>query len=153
MFKQILRSTTIIGKLTLLSRLLGYLRDMLIARLFGASIATDAFFIAFKIPNLFRRFFAEGAFSNAFIPVLTEYKETHDRKSLSEFLNAQFGALSTVLGMVVAIGIIMSPFVIMVFAPGFERESDRYLLSVELLKITFPYLAFYFLDSTFCKCS
>ena len=115
---------------------------MLIARLFGASIATDAFFIAFKIPNLFRRFFAEGAFSNAFIPVLTEYKETHDRKSLSEFLNAQFGALSTVLGMVVAIGIIMSPFVIMVFAPGFERESDRYLLSVELLKITFPYLAF-----------
>ena len=61
---------------------------------------------------------------------------------MSEFLNAQFGALSTVLGMVVAIGIIMSPFVIMVFAPGFEHESDRYLLSVELLKITFPYLAF-----------
>ena len=118
MFKQILRSTTIIGKLTLLSRLLGYLRDMLIARLFGASVATDAFFIAFKIPNLFRRFFAEGAFSNAFIPVLTEYKEKHDRKSLSEFLNAQFGALSTVFfgG---AIGIIMSPFAIMVFAPGF----------------------------------
>ena len=102
MFKQILRSTTIIGKLTLLSRLLGYLRDMLIARLFGAGIATDAFFIAFKIPNLFRRFFAEGAFSNAFIPVLTEYKEKHDRKSLSEFLNAQLGALSAVLGLVVA---------------------------------------------------
>ena len=142
MFKQILRSTTIIGKLTLLSRLLGYLRDMLIARLFGASFATDAFFIAFKIPNLFRRFFAEGAFSNAFIPVLTEYKEKHDRKSLSEFLNAQFGALSTVLGLVVTIGILISPFVIMVFAPGFERESDRYLLSVELLKITFPYLVF-----------
>ena len=151
MFKQILRSTTIIGKLTLLSRLLGYLRDMLIARLFGASIATDAFFIAFKIPNLFRRFFAEGAFSNAFIPVLTEYKETHNRKSLSEFLNAQFGALSTVLGMVVAIGIIMSPFVIMVFAPGFERESDRYLLSVELLKITFPYLAFISLTALFAS--
>ena len=142
MFKQILRSTTIIGKLTLLSRLLGYIRDMLIARLFGASIATDAFFIAFKIPNLFRRFFAEGAFSNAFIPVLTEYKEKHDRKSLSEFLNAQLGALTTVLGIVVTVGTLMSPFVIMIFAPGFERESDRYLLSVELLKITFPYLVF-----------
>ncbi|MDC3160187.1 murein biosynthesis integral membrane protein MurJ, partial [Pseudomonadota bacterium] len=83
--------------MTLLSRLLGYIRDMLIARLFGASISTDAFFISFKIPNLFRRFFAEGAFSNAFVPVLTEYKEKHDRKSLSKFLNAQLGALATVL--------------------------------------------------------
>jgi len=141
-FKQILRSTTIIGKMTLLSRLLGYIRDMLIARLFGASISTDAFFISFKIPNLFRRFFAEGAFSNAFVPVLTEYKEKHDRKSLSKFLNAQLGALATVLGVVVTIGILISPFVIMIFAPGFERDSDRYFLSVELLKITFPYLIF-----------
>ena len=93
--------------MTLLSRLLGYIRDMLIARLFGASIFTDAFFIAFKIPNLFRRFFAEGAFSNAFVPVLTEYKEKHDRRSLDEFLNAQLGALATILGVVVTIGIIM----------------------------------------------
>ena len=142
MFKQILHSTTIIGKMTLLSRLLGYIREMLIARLFGASIFTDAFFIAFKIPNLFRRFFAEGAFSNAFVPVLTEYKEKHDRGSLDGFLNAQLGALATILGVVVTIGIIMSPFVIIIFAPGFERNSDRYLLSVELLKITFPYLVF-----------
>ena len=142
MFKQILRSTTIIGKMTLLSRLLGYIRDMLIARLFGASVSTDAFFIAFKIPNLFRRFFAEGAFSNAFIPVLTEYKEKHDRNKLNNFLNAQFGTLAMILGVVVTIGILMSPFVILIFAPGFERDSDRYLLSVALLKITFPYLVF-----------
>ncbi|MEC8147433.1 MAG: murein biosynthesis integral membrane protein MurJ [Pseudomonadota bacterium] len=151
MFRKIIGSTTVIGKMTLLSRLLGYLRDMLIARLFGASIYTDAFFIAFKIPNLFRRFFAEGAFSTAFIPVLTEYHETRNKNNLNLFLDSQISALIVILGLVVGFGIILAPFVIIIFAPGFEQDSERYQLSVGLLRITFPYLIFISLTAFFAS--
>ena len=128
--------------MTFISRILGLVRDVVIARFFGTTLAADAFFIAFKIPNLFRRLFAEGAFSAAFVPVLTEHKETTDEAAVAGLIDATFGTLALVLLVVVALGVLAAPVVITVFAPGFLQQADKLDLATALLRITFPYLLF-----------
>lgn len=128
--------------MTLISRLFGYVRDMVIAIVFGASGLTDAFFVAFRIPNLFRRMFAEGAFSLAFVPVFSEYREKHTKQELRELTNHTAGALAMALALITTIGILAAPWVIRLFAPGFETGGERYELAVQMLRITFPYLFF-----------
>ncbi|OYV43104.1 MAG: lipid II flippase MurJ, partial [Halothiobacillus sp. 20-53-49] len=105
----LLRSTAVIGSMTMISRVLGFVRDMLMARVFGASPATDAFFVVFKIPNFLRRLFAEGAFAQAFVPVLSEYREKNTRAELKDFIDHMFGTLAAVLIVVVGLGISAAP--------------------------------------------
>ncbi|WP_455380365.1 lipid II flippase MurJ, partial [Acidihalobacter prosperus] len=128
--------------MTLVSRIFGYLRDMVLAVHFGADGATDAFFVAFRIPNFLRRLFAEGAFSQAFVPVFTEYKEHRTKDELRELLANTTGALVTTLFMVTALGVIGAPILILIFAPGFANDPHQYALASEMLRITFPYLLF-----------
>ncbi|MGH8547346.1 MAG: murein biosynthesis integral membrane protein MurJ [Methylococcales bacterium] len=146
MSRQLIRSTAIVSGMTLLSRILGFVRDMIFARFFGADAATDAFFVAFKIPNFLRRLFAEGAFSQAFVPVLSDYKEKGTREALKNFVDRTAGTLALTLIAVTAAGVIASPVLIWIFAPGFAWNGGRYELSVEMLRITFPYL--FFISST-----
>lgn len=140
--KSLFRSTAVVGQMTLISRILGFIRDIVIARLFGAGVAADAFFVAFKIPNLFRRLFAEGAFSQAFIPVLTEYKTSGDQTKVVDLVGATAGILALVLFVIVAAGVLAAPVVIAVFAPGFTQDAEKWELATLLLRITFPYLMF-----------
>jgi putative peptidoglycan lipid II flippase len=128
--------------MTMVSRVLGFVRDIVIARFFGASEGTDAFFVAFKIPNFMRRLFAEGAFSQAFVPVLSEYKETQSTEALKELIAKTAGTLATVLFFITLLGVIGAPILIYIFAPGFESEGTRHDLAVEMLRLTFPYLLF-----------
>jgi putative peptidoglycan lipid II flippase len=139
---RLLKSTSVVGGMTLLSRIMGLARDMVYSRLFGAGPLMDAFFVAFKIPNLLRRFFAEGAFSQAFVPVLGEYRATRDQAELKELVAGVSGTLGAVLVLVTAIGVLAAPVVIMLFAPGFHGEGDRYELAVQMLRFTFPYILF-----------
>lgn len=136
----LLRSTSLVSFMTMLSRVMGFARDILIAQLFGAAAGIDAFFVAFKIPNFMRRLFAEGAFSQAFVPVLAEYQQKESPSALKAFIARIIGNLFTVLMGVTIIAVLASPYVIRLFAPGFETEGPRYLLSSHMLKITFPYL-------------
>ena len=126
--------------MTLLSRILGFVRDVIIARVFGAEGATDAFFVAFKIPNFMRRLFAEGAFSQAFVPVFNEVKATQDSAALKETLSAVLGTLTGISSLVTTLGIAAAPLIIQVFAPGFDNDAERYALATEMLRITFAYL-------------
>lgn len=141
-YKFLLRTTTLVGAMTLISRVLGLVRDVLIARLFGAGIASDAFFVAFKIPNFFRRLFAEGAFSQAFIPVLTEHKQLINPREPGALIGSVFGLMSVALFAIVLVGILSAPIFILIFAPGFVNGGEKFELSVLLLRITFPYLLF-----------
>jgi putative peptidoglycan lipid II flippase len=138
----LLKALATISGMTLLSRILGFVRDFVIARSFGAGMATDAFFVAFRLPNLLRRLFAEGAFSQAFVPILSEYK---NRRSVEE-TRALIDHVATFLGLAVAlvalVGIIFSPAVILATAPGFSDEADKFALTVALTRITFPYIFF-----------
>lgn len=128
--------------MTLISRLFGYVRDMVIAIVFGATGLTDAFFVAFRIPNLFRRMFAEGAFSLAFVPIFSEYREKHSKEELHDLADHTAGALSLALFVITVIGILAAPWIIRLFAPGFDTTGERYELAVQMLRITFPYLLF-----------
>lgn len=138
----LLRSTANTSGGTLISRVLGFARDVVLARSFGAGAATDAFFVAFKIPNLLRRMFAEGSFSLAFVPVLAEYKEQGNRRAVRELIDSVFGSLLAILLVIAAIGVLAAPWVIRLFAPGFEPDGSQYLLASDMLRITFPYLLF-----------
>jgi putative peptidoglycan lipid II flippase len=131
-----------VGGMTLVSRIFGLLRDITLATLFGASGGTDAFLVAFKIPNFMRRLFAEGAFSQAFVPVFSEYKEKRGRIELQDLLDHVAGKLGGVLLVITIIGSLAAPGLVYVFAPGFSDEPDRFALTAELLRITFPYLFF-----------
>ncbi|MFP4155056.1 MAG: murein biosynthesis integral membrane protein MurJ [Halothiobacillaceae bacterium] len=142
MSRKLLKSTAVIGAMTMLSRVLGFVRDVLLARLFGAGAATDAFFVVFKIPNFLRRLFAEGAFQQAFVPVLSEYREKHGPEELKSFVDHMFGTLATVLLLVVSLGVIGAPLVILLFAPGFTDDPAQRALAEQMLWITFPYLFF-----------
>ncbi len=133
-------SLTKVGGNTLLSRLLGFVRDLLVARLFGSDAATDAFFVAFKVPNLFRRLFAEGAFASALVPVL----RTADREGGPDALRRLIASLSGVLGAILLLftfaGIFAASWLILVFAPGFAFEPHQQALAAELLRLTLPYV-------------
>lgn len=126
--------------MTFLSRMVGFIRDMVLAQMFGAEAGMDAFYIAFRIPNFMRRLFAEGAFSQAFVPVLAEYQKTRSDSDVRLFLARIAGNMSAVLTLVTIIGIIAAPIIIYIFAPGFGGDSVRYELASHMLKITFPYL-------------
>ena len=136
-----------VGSLTMVSRILGFVRDTIIARAFGAGMATDAFFVAFKLPNLLRRVFAEGAFAQAFVPILAEYKQTKSEEATRAFVQHVAGLLSFILVIVTAIGILAAPWVIYVSAPGFAKDADKFALSVDLLRVTFPYILLISLSS------
>ena len=139
----LLRVLATVSSLTMISRVLGYARDFLIARMFGAGLMTDAFFVAFRIPNLLRRLFAEGSFSQAFVPVLSEYKTRQTPEETRTLVDAVTTVLFVVLVVTTAIGIVAAPVLGYLFAPAwFHAEPDKFGLTVAMLRITFPYIAF-----------
>lgn len=138
----LLRATGIVSLLTMASRVLGLLRDIVLAQFFGAGLASDAFFVAFKIPNFLRRLFAEGAFAQAFVPVLAEYRATKDQAAVRALIASTTGLLSTVLGFLTLLCVLGSPYLVWVFAPGFHQSPEKMALTAELLRWTFPYLFF-----------
>ena len=140
--QSLLRSTSLVSLMTFLSRIMGFARDMLLAYFFGAQASIDAFYVAFRIPNFMRRLFAEGAFSQAFVPVLSEYQQTHSPAEVRTFIARVSGHLGAVLFLITVIGILLAPVIIFIFAPGFGEGSDRTLLATQMLRITFPYLMF-----------
>ncbi|HSD75392.1 MAG TPA: murein biosynthesis integral membrane protein MurJ [Steroidobacteraceae bacterium] len=145
----VLRHTTAIGVMTLLSRVSGMVRDMVYSRVFGAGPLMDAFFVAFKIPNFLRRLSAEGAFSQAFVPVVSEYKVKRSSDEVKELVGGVAGTLGVVLFVATLIGVIAAPALILIFAPGFRFEGGRFELAVEMLRWTFPYIFFISLVSLY----
>ena len=140
--RSLLKSTAVISTMTLLSRVLGFVRDMVFARLFGATGATDAFFVVFKIPNFLRRLFAEGAFSQAFVPLLAEYREKRTREEMLDYLAHVAGTLGAVLLLISTLGVAAAPLLLFLFAPGFHGDAAQFALAEEMLRITFPYIFF-----------
>lgn len=138
--EEITRATGVIGYSTLASRIVGYVRDMVIAYFFGASAETDAYFVAFRIPNLLRRLLAEGSLTVSFIPVFTEYLEKKGREEAKRVSDITFTLLSMVLILVSIAGILLSPFIIKLFASGFKVETFN--LAVKLNQIMFPFIFF-----------
>ena len=145
----LLKSLAAVSSMTMFSRVLGFIRDAIIARIFGAGMATDAFFVAFKLPNLLRRIFAEGAFSQAFVPILAEYKSQQGEEATRTFIAYVSGMLTLILAIVTVIGIVAAPWVIYITAPGFADSADKFQLTTDLLKITFPYILLISLASIF----
>jgi len=138
----LLKALAAVGSMTFLSRVLGFVRDTLIARVFGAGLYTDAFFVAFKIPNLLRRLFAEGAFSQAFVPILAEYKNQRGHGETQSLVNHVATLLGLVLVVVTIIGMLAAPFIVYVSAPGFAGDPEKFALTIDLLRIIFPYILF-----------
>lgn len=138
----LLRALATISSLTLLSRILGFIRDFVIARTFGAGMLTDAFFVAFRLPNLLRRLFAEGAFSQAFVPLLSEYRNQQGEAATRQLVDRVATMLFLVVFLVALLGVIGAPLIIHVSAPGFADEPDKFALTVMLTRITFPYILF-----------
>src|SRR3990167_2653955 len=138
----LLKALAAVGSMTLMSRILGFVRDTLIARVFGAGLYTDAFFVAFKIPNLLLRLFAEGAFSQAFVPVLAEYKNQRGPEGTRLLVDHVATLLFLALMVVTLLGMLAAPVVVYVSAPGFRAEPDKFALTVDMLRIIFPYILF-----------
>ena len=137
---ELVRSSAVVGVATLLSRVLGLLRDVVLANLIGASSNADAFFVAFKIPNFLRRLFAEGAFAQAFVPVLAQTREQGGNAAVRELIDRVAGMLGGVLTGLTVLTVMASPLVAVVFAPGFLRDPAKLALTGDLIKLTFPYL-------------
>ena len=144
MSSRLFKSTLIVSLMTFLSRVLGFIRDIIFAREFAASAGMDAFLIAFKIPNFMRRLFAEGAFNQAFVPTLGEYKENQDKEAVKDLVQHVAGTLGGWLFIITLIGVLAAPLLIMLFAPGYleQQNQSQYDLTVNLLRITFPYILF-----------
>ena len=140
MSKALLKSTSVVVSITMVSRVFGFIRDMVTASFFGAGATFDAFSVAFKIPNFMRRLFAEGSFSQAFVPVLSEYQKLRSQEEVQRFLNSMLGTLSLALFIVTILGMVGAPFIVRLFAPGFVTSGERFDLAVTMLRITFPYL-------------
>lgn len=138
----IARSIAKVGGNALISRILGFVRDLVVARVFGADAATDAFFVAFRIPNLMRRLFAEGAFALAFVPVLSEYRAQRGPAALKRFVDDIAGTLGLGLLAVTVLGILGAPLLVLAFAPGFAAAPGQQALAADMLRLTFPYLLF-----------
>ena len=136
----LLRSSAVVGAMTTISRVLGLLRDVVIAAFIGASANADAFFIAFKIPNFLRRLFAEGAFSQAFVPVLADYKKAGSAAAVKALVDRVAGVLGGSLLFITALAMLAAPLVTTIFAPGFVGQPEKFLLTTEMIRITFPYL-------------
>jgi putative peptidoglycan lipid II flippase len=138
----LLRTLATVSSLTLLSRILGFVRDFVIARTFGAGMLTDAFFVAFRLPNLLRRMFAEGAFSQAFVPLLAEYRNQRGDTGTKALVDRVATLLFLVVLGVAVLGVIGAPALIYISAPGFAANADKFALTVSLTRITFPYILF-----------
>ena len=138
----LLKVLATVSSMTLLSRILGFVRDFVIARAFGAGVATDAFFVAFRLPNLLRRMFAEGAFSQAFVPILAEYKNKREAEEIRRLADHVATLLFLVLLAVTLLGIAVTPVLIYISAPGFAADVAKFELTVELTRIAFPYILF-----------
>ncbi|MCU4418128.1 murein biosynthesis integral membrane protein MurJ [Acinetobacter bereziniae] len=136
------RSTFIVSAMTMLSRVLGLVRDMVLLNVFGAGKDFDTFVVAFRIPNFFRRLFAEGAFSQAFIPVLTEYKTTKLHAEVQILISRVFGCLLMVMSLLTLISMIIAPVILYVYAPGFHSDPAKFDLAVDMFRLTIPYLMF-----------
>ncbi|GMU67930.1 MAG: hypothetical protein AMXMBFR37_02630 [Steroidobacteraceae bacterium] len=149
MSRALLKSTSVVGVTTLASRVTGLLRDMALSQVFGAGVLMDAFLVAYKIPNFLRRLFAEGAFSQSFVPVISEYRVRRSPEEVRELVGGTAGTLGTVLLGVTIVGVIGAPLLILLFAPGFVQHGDKYDLAVEMLRWTFPYLFFVSLTALF----
>jgi putative peptidoglycan lipid II flippase len=138
----LLKAAASVSGMTLLSRVTGFVRDTLLAILFGAGLAMDAFVVAFRIPNLLRRLFAEGAFSQAFVPVLGEYRSQHGDEKTREFAARVLGLLAAALFVTTLIGIVAAPAIVYLTAGGFAKDADKFALTVAMLRICFPYILF-----------
>lgn len=137
----LLKSTGVVGTMTFVSRVLGFIRDQLQARLFGAGAGMDVFFVAFRIPNLFRRLFAEGAFTQAFVPVLSEARSTRSEAEVKQLVDVVAGTLAGTVGLLTAAAVLGAPLIMYLFAPGFAHQSpEKFALGIELLRWTLPYL-------------
>jgi putative peptidoglycan lipid II flippase len=138
----LLRSVATVGGFTAISRVLGLVRDILIARAVGAEDVADAFFVAFRLPNLFRRIFAEGAFNAAFVPLFARRLEQDGEKAARRFAEQSLSALMFTLLPLLAVAMVFMPWVMLILAPGFKAEAAKFDLAVDLARITFPYLLF-----------
>jgi putative peptidoglycan lipid II flippase len=138
---KLLKSTALVSAFTFASRLFGFVREALVARIFGVSLATDAFNVAFRIPNLLRQLFNEGSFATAFVPVLSDYKANRTEAEMRDFINHVCGTLGAVLLLVAGLGVLCAPLIVRVVAPGWH-DPARAALTTDLLRVTFPYIFF-----------
>ena len=138
----LLKALAKVGSMTFVSRILGFVRDTLIARVFGAGMLSDAFIVAFKIPNLLRRVSAEGAFSQAFVPILAEYKSQRSFEETHSLINRVATWMGIILVGVTLLGMLAAPLIVALIAPGFTADHAKMQLTIELLRITFPYIFF-----------
>ena len=145
----IFKSTAVTGVATLVSRITGLAREMIYAQAFGASAFMDAWLVAFKIPNFLRRLFAEGSFSQAFVPVISEYKHKRSTDEVRELVDDVAGTFGVVLFFVTLVGVIAAPLIILAFAPGWHADTGKFDLAVSMLRWTFPYLLFISLSALF----
>lgn len=136
------RSTFIVSAMTMLSRVMGLVRDVVLLSVFGAGKDFDTFVIAFRIPNFFRRLFAEGAFSQAFIPVLTEYKTTRTHAEVQILISRVFGCLASVMTLLTIFAMVAAPAIMYVYAPGFHDDPAKFVLATDMFRLTIPYLLF-----------
>ncbi|WP_083007162.1 murein biosynthesis integral membrane protein MurJ [Halomonas sp. GT] len=136
----LMRSGLVVSAMTMLSRVMGLVRDVVVATFLGAGSGADAFFVAFKIPNFLRRLFAEGAFNQAFVPVLSEYSTQRSKQEIRELLNAVAGSLTAILALITALAMLGAPWLVWVFAPGFGRDPEKLAMTADMLRLTFPYL-------------
>lgn len=142
----LLQSISIVSLMTLLSRILGLVRDVVFARFFGATIVMDAFLIANRIPNMLRRFFAEGAFSQGFVPIMVSYREKCDQDETKQLVDAVAGTLGLILFLITLVGVIAAPILVAIIAPGFIGTDGKFDLTTAMLRFTFPY--FFFISLT-----
>lgn len=138
----LVKSTAIIGSLTMVSRVFGFLRDVIMANIIGASWLSDAFFVAFKLPNFFRRLLAEGAFSAAFVPMFTSLHTKEGKDAAMRFAGEAMAVLVVILLLLNAVFMIFMPWLLQFFAPGFAHDPEKYNLTVTLARIAFPYIFF-----------
>jgi putative peptidoglycan lipid II flippase len=139
---RIARAAGIMSIATFISRILGYIKDMILANFFGATGIADTFFVAFRIPNLLRELFAEGSMSSAFIPVLTEYQTKQGAEETRRLVRVTFTFILTFLGLICLIGIFFTPIIVSVIAPGFLNNTEKFSLTILLTRIMFPFLLF-----------
>ncbi len=139
---KVARAAGVVGIATLASRVVGFVRDMVIAGFFGAGIGADAFFVAFRIPNLLRRLFAEGSLSIAFVPVFADYMENRGREEAFAMARSALRMLALIMAGITAVGILAAPWLVPLIAPGFDQVPDKMALTITLTRITFPYIFF-----------
>jgi putative peptidoglycan lipid II flippase len=145
----IFKSTAVTGVATLVSRITGLAREMIYAQAFGASAFMDAWLVAFKIPNFLRRLFAEGSFSQAFVPVISEYKMRRSKEEARDLVDSVAGTFGVVLFCITLLGVVGAPLIILAFAPSWHNEADKWQLATSMLRWTFPYLFFISLSALF----